>query len=246
MTPTANDKRFFSFTWYHREEFQVLVVLIGLIVFFARSFWVLATLAGFVIIIWLLLYVSRILEGYFTKRDLFPFFVQRYMDLKNALHGHSVERSRIAMALLAAWVCGVLSLHRIHLAQLTVEDRTPTDIYWILFLGWYCVVCSVIALYLIWLWNAWSQNESKRMPIFDGLVASMFFYHGLSKKNRVVTFIAAFWLGGLPSYIALRLTPDTPYAYTIACALIIPLMSLVLGGAFYAMRQLKKKLVQAA
>jgi hypothetical protein len=180
------------------------------------------------------------LESYFNEKKWLPSLVQRYLDLKTALHGHSVERSRIAMALLGAWVCGILCLHRIHLAQMNLEDRTPTDIYWILFLGWYSIVCTVIALYLIWLWNAWSQNESKRMPIFDGLEASMFFFHGLSKKNRIVTFIAAFWLGGLPSYLALRLTPETPYGYTIACGLIVPLIGLVLGGAYYAKVQLKK------
>jgi hypothetical protein len=240
MKKTDQEQRPFLFTWYHREEFQVLMILVGLIIFFARSLWVLGTLAAFVICVWLLLYFTRILEVYLAEKKIFPAIVQRYQELKSALHGHSLERSRIAMALLSAWVLGVLCLHRIHLSELSVADRTPTDIYWILFLGWYCIVCTVIALYLMWLWNIWSQNESKHMPIFDGLVASLFFYHGLSQKHRIVTFIAAFFLGGIPSYIAIRLKPNTPHGYEIAFALIVPLIGLILGGAFYAMRHLQR------
>jgi hypothetical protein len=239
-----NDPQSFSFTWYHREEIQVLVILVGLIVFFARSLWVLGTLAALVVCVLLMLYFIRLLDIYLTKRERFPRFVKRYHNLKTALHGHSVERSRIAMALLAAWVVGVLFLHRIHLAQLDSADRTPTDIYWILFLGWYCIVCTIIAMYLIWLWNTWSQNESKHVPFFDGLVSSLFFYRGLSRKNRIITFIAAFWLGGLPSYVAIRLTPETPYGYWIASGLIVPLIGLFLGGAYYAMQHLKNSSAQ--
>jgi hypothetical protein len=239
MTKSNDDHQTFSFSWYHREEIQVLVILVGLIVFFARSLWVLGTLAALVVCIQCLLYFIRMLETYLAKHDRCPRLIQRYRNLKSALHGHSVERSRIAMALLGAWVVGVLCLHRIHLAELDSADRTPTDIYWILFLGWYCIVCTIIAMYLIWLWNTWSQNESKHVPFLDGLVASLFFYRGLSRKNRIVTFIAAFWLGGLPSYVAIRLTPETPYGYWIACGLIVPLIGLFLGGAYYTMHHLR-------
>jgi hypothetical protein len=242
MTEQNQEQQVFSFTWYHREEFQIIIILVGLILFFARSLWVLGTLAMFVVGLWILLYIMRIVDGYFTKRKLFPKLVQRYHDLKTALHGHSLERSRIAMALLAAWVIGVLCLHRIDLANRNLAYRTPTDIYWILFLGWYWIICIVIALYLIWLWNAWTLDESRHKPFFDGLVASLFFYHGLSRKNRIVTFIAAFFLGGLPSYVAIRLTPETPYGYEIACGLIVPLVGLGLGGAYYAMRHLNRSL----
>ena len=234
-----DDHQSFSFSWYHREEIQVLVILVGLIVFFARSLWVLGTLAALVVCILCVLYFIRLLETYLTKHKRFPKLLQRYRNLKSALHGHSVERSRIAMALLAAWVVGVLCLHRIHLAELDHSDRTPTDIYWILFLGWYCIVCTISAMYLIWLWNTWSQNESRHVPFLDGFVASLFFYRGLSRKNRIVTFIAAFWLGGLPSYVAIRLTPDTPYGYWIAGGLIVPLIGLFLGGAYYTMHHLR-------
>jgi hypothetical protein len=54
-----------------------------------------------------------------------------------------------------------------------------------------------------------------------------------------MTFIAAFWLGGLPSYAAIRLTPQTPYGYWIACSLIVPLIGLFLGGAYYTMLHLQ-------
>ena len=238
-TKSNDGQQSFSFTWYHREEIQVLVILVGLIVFFARSLWVVGTLAALVVCVLLLLYLLRGLEIYLMKHELCPRLVQRYHNLKTALHGHSVERSRIAMALLAAWIVGVLCLHRIHLAMLDPEYKTPTDIYWILFLGWYCLICTVTAMYLIWLWNTWSQNESKHVPFFDGLVASLFFYRGLSRKNRIMTFIAAFWLGGLPSYVAIRLTPQTPYGYWIACSLIVPLIGLFLGGAYYTMLHLQ-------
>ena len=32
-----DDQQSFSFKWYHREEIQVLVILVGLIVFFAHD-----------------------------------------------------------------------------------------------------------------------------------------------------------------------------------------------------------------
>jgi hypothetical protein len=223
MAKSNGGQQSFSFTWYHREEIQVLVILVGLIVFFARSLWVVGTLAALVVCVLFLLYLIRVLEIYLMKHERCPRLVQRYHNLKTALHGHSVERSRIAMALLAAWIVGVLCLHRIHLAMLDPDYKTPTDIYWI----------------LLWLWNTWSQNESKHVPFFDGLVASLFFYRGLSRKNRIVTFIAAFWLGGLPSYVAIRLTPETPYGYWIACGLIVPLIGLFLGGAYYTMLHLQ-------
>jgi len=240
ITKSNSDQQTFSFTWYHREEIQILVILVGLIIFFAKSFWVLGALAVIVVLVLFVLYLIRVLDIYLTKCERCPRLVQRYHNLKTALHGHSVERSRIAMALLAAWVVGVLFLHRIHLAQLDSTYRTPTDIYWILFLGWYCIICTVIAMYLIWLWNTWSQNESKHVPFLDGLVASLFFYRGLSRKNRTMTFIATFFLGGLPSYVAIRLTPETPYGYWIACGLIVPLIGLFMGGAYYTMQHLKK------
>jgi hypothetical protein len=239
MKKLVDEQKLFSFTWYHREEIQVLVILVGLIMFFARSYWVLGSLAIFVFGIIILLYLIRILEVCFAKRNRYPDIINRYQNLKRALHGHAVMRSRIAMALLSAWVLGVLFLHRINLAEMNPADRTPTDIYWILFLGWYCIICTVIALYLMWLWNSWSQNESRHIPFFDGLLASLFFYHGLSRKHRIITYVAAFFLGGLPSYVALRLKPDTPYGHEIACGLILPLIGLILGGAYYAMKHMQ-------
>lgn len=229
----------FKFNWHHREEFQALLILIALIIFFARSYWVIIILAVFVFSIIFFLYTARFLEGYCERKQTHLFLVKRYKELKLALHGHSVERSRIAMALLASTVLGILGIHRINLAQESELYRAPTDIYWILFLVWYFLVSLVIATYLMWLWNQWSQNKPRNIPLLDGLVASMFFYHGLTRKHRIVTYIAAFFLGGVPSYLAIRLKPTTPFAYEIACGLIIPLISFVMGGAYYAMKQMQ-------
>jgi len=39
MIEQKKERQLFPFTWYHREEFQVLLILFGLIIFFARSLW---------------------------------------------------------------------------------------------------------------------------------------------------------------------------------------------------------------
>ena len=236
--PSNSHEASFIFTWYHREELQVLFILVGLIVFFSRSFWITVPLSIFTILIMLLLYTARIVENFFARRKMFTSLVAQYRQLKDVLHGRAVERSRILMAVLAFVVVLVLCLHRIDLARLDNTYATPTDLYWILFLGWYSIVCIIIAAYLSWLWLSWMHDPSTRIPFLDGLVASLFFYHGLSRKNRIVTFIASFLLGGVPSYYALRLQPDTPNGHKIACMLVIPVVLLTLGGAFYAMMHL--------
>ena len=48
-----------------------------------------------------------------------------------------------------------------------------------------------------------------------------------------------FVLGGAPSYIAYRLSPESSYGSLIAIALILPVVILNLGGAYYAMYCLK-------
>lgn len=98
--------KLFSFTWYHREELQVLILLVGLIIFFSRELWVLFSLAGFLLVSITGLYVVRILELWLSKHNKAQNFVEGYRTMKQALHGHSVERSRIAMAVLACVVSG--------------------------------------------------------------------------------------------------------------------------------------------
>ncbi|HVN47710.1 MAG TPA: hypothetical protein VMU30_02695 [Bacteroidota bacterium] len=228
-------EKLFSFTWYHREELQVLVLLGGLIVFFSRELWVLLSLAGFLIIALVGLYGMRILELWLSKHKKAPAFVESYRVMKQALHGHAVERSRIAMAVLACVVLGLLCIHRIDLANRFDSDATPTDLYWIFFLGWYFWMCFVCGGYLFWLWRNWAHQYTNRIPFLDGMIASLFFYHGLSPRNRRLTYIGTFFLGGAPSYIAYRLSPENPYGSLIAIALIVPVIILNLGGSYYAM-----------
>lgn len=228
-------EKLFSFTWYHLEELQVIGLLVGLICFFSREFWVLFSLAGFLLVSITGLYLARILELWLSKRQKASRYVKGYRAMKQALHGHSVERSRIAMAVLACVVLGLLCVHRIDLADRFDSDATPTDLYWIFFLGWYFWMCFVCGVYLFWLWRNWAHQYTNRIPFLDGMIASLFFYHGLSKHNRRITYVATFFLGGAPSYIAYRLTPDNPYGSLIAILLIIPVIILNLGGSYYAM-----------
>ena len=232
-------EKLFSFTWYHLEELQVLALLVGLVVFFSRELWVLISLAGFLLVSIGGLYMMRIVELWLSKHKKAPNLVEGYRAMKQALHWHSVERSRIAMAVLACVVLGLLCIHRIDLANRFDSDATPTDLYWIFFLGWYFWICFVCGGYLFWLWRNWAYQHTQRIPFLDGLIASLFFFHGLSPRNRRVTYIGTFFLGGAPSYIAYRLSPESSYGFLIAIALIIPVVILNLGGAYYAMYCLK-------
>ncbi len=228
------------FQWYHREEWQVVAILIGLILFFARTIWISIGVSIAVLAVMLFLYTIRLLEIYCNNHGVSIGLIEQYKILKSALHKHSVERSRIAMALLASCVLLVLTLHRIDLALTNPFYATPSDVYWIFFLGWYTLLCTVSCSYLLWLWRNWVRKHTVQIPFLDGLVASMFFFHGLKTRERIITYIAAFFLGGLPSYFAVGLSTNIPYAYSIAMLLIIPVMLFTLGGAYYAMHYLKK------
>jgi hypothetical protein len=228
----------FTFSWYHREEIQVLVVFLVLIIFFSRSLHVTLFLLGVITVSLGGLYAVRFLSILLHRQELFRNLIIQYHQFRLALGRESVHRSRVAMALLSALVIGVLGAHRITLATQTAYYASPTDVYWILFLCWYFVVCSVIAGYVLWIWGRVWENPQVQTPLLDGLVASFFFYHGLSREHRMVTFIAGFLLGGAPSFVATRISPDDPNGYRIACALIVPVMALTVGGAYYAMRHL--------
>ncbi|MCX7985023.1 MAG: hypothetical protein N3A63_09005 [Bacteroidetes bacterium] len=231
----------YLFQWYHREEWQVVLVLIGVVIFFSRTIWISIGVSLGVLLVVVVLYLLRLFELYCTEKKKFMSFVEQYQRIKNVLHVHSVERSRIAMGLLASVVLLVLTLHRIDLALAHPADATPTDLYWIVFLGWYTLLATVTTAYLIWLWRNWVRYQSVRIPLMDGLVASMFFYHGLKRHERILTYVAAFFLGGIPSYFALRLTPETPYGYTIAILLVIPVVIFTIGGAVYARHYLARR-----
>jgi hypothetical protein len=237
---TEEEHKKFEFTWYHWEEWQVIFVILCLVVFFSRTIWLSIGLIFSILFSFFVLYLFRVIEAFLGARSLYPKLLQRYREFKNVLHGHSIERSRIAMAILASTVILVLLVYRIDLASTDPADATPTDIYWILFLSWYALVCTVSTAYLSWLWRNWVRHLSVRIPLMDGMVASLFFFHGLNKKERLVTYVATFFFGGVPSFFALRLSTDTPFDYTIACLLIVPVALLTLGGAYYAKHYLLK------
>ena len=226
----------FAFTWYHREEIQVLVVFLVLIGFFSRSIAVSVFLLGVVFIALGGLYAMRLLTSALHRQELFRNVILQYHQFRLQLGRESLQRSRVAMATLSSLVVGVLAAHRITLALRDPYYASPSDIYWILVLSWYFVVCSVITLYLLWIWGRTWEIPQMRSPLMDGLVASFFFYHGLSRRNRIVTFVAGFLLGGVPSFFATRLRPETTDGHQIAVLLIIPVVALSLGGAYYAMR----------
>jgi len=226
----------FVFTWYHREELQVLLVLIALVAFFSRSLLLTALLLVLVVGATGGLYLARVGGRYLHRLESLRFLVVQYHAFKLYLGRESLHRSRVAMAILAAVVIGILAVHRVLLAKGNPYYATPTDLYWMLFLFWYFLVCSAIALYLLWIWGRVWKTPQMRFPFLDGLVASLFFYHGLSRNHRIVTSIAAFLLGGVPSYFGIRLLADDPLGYQKAIGLIIPVIALTLGGAYYAMR----------
>jgi hypothetical protein len=64
----------------------------------------------------------------------------------------------------------------------------------------------------------------------------MYFYHGLPLKSRLITFAAAFFLGGVPTAFAVTLSPTAPSSVVTAAYLILPVAGLILFGAAYAAR----------
>ncbi len=215
------------------------LVLIALVIFFARSTFLSIVLPTGVFLAIGGLYLARVGSRVLHRLESLRSIVFQYHQFKLTLGRESLQRSRVAMAILATAVIGLLALHRMSLAEMDPYFATPTDLYWMLFLWWYTLVCAVIAIYLLWIWGRVWNTPQVHSPFLDGLVASLFFYHGLSRSHRIVTFVAAFLLGGVPSYFGIRLGPDDPYGPQKAVALIIPVIALTLGGAYYAMRCLE-------
>ncbi len=229
----------FRFKWYHREELQVVLVLIALVIFFSRSTLLTILLPTAVFVSVGALYLARVGSRVLHRLESLRSLVIQYHQFKLTLGRESLHRSRVAMAILATAVIGLLALHRMSLAEMDPYFATPTDLYWMLFLWFYTFVCAVISVYLLWIWGRIWKAPQAHVPFLDGLVASLFFYHGLSRNHRIVTFVAAFLLGGVPSYFGIRLSPDDPYGSQEAVALIVPVILLNVGGAFYAMRCLQ-------
>jgi tetrahydromethanopterin S-methyltransferase subunit D len=110
----------------------------------------------------------------------------------------------------------------------------PIDLYWVLFLGWYACVWGVIAVFLVYKWK--TNADPLQHKYFEGLVGSMYFYHGLPTKSRIVTFIAGFFLGGVPTALALQIDAADPNGMSMAMLLITPVATLILFGAWFASR----------
>lgn len=62
----------FEFTWYHREEWQVIILLLGLVVFFSRTILIFACLSISILFSFFALYLVRMIESFLANRDLYP------------------------------------------------------------------------------------------------------------------------------------------------------------------------------
>jgi hypothetical protein len=83
----------------------------------------------------------------------------------------------------------------------------------------------------------WKRNAKPTENVFwEGFVGSMFFYHGLPSKARLTTFVAAFLLGGVPTAIAHRIDARDPMGNICAVVLILPVICLIILGAWFASR----------
>ncbi len=223
------------FTWWHRDELQVVFVYVVIILFFGRTLILEVVLLGLGLLpvggFWLIRWWGR--------TDRHPELVSR---LLRHLPRHPWDRSRLAMSILSTAIVGALFWHRLSLfllddaARVPVEQSlaTPLDLYWVLFLGWYASVWLVVALFLLYKWK--TDADPTEHTYLEGLVGSMYFYHGLPTKSRVATFVAGFLLGGLPTAYAVQIDPTTPGGHQIAVYLIIPVAALILFGAWFASR----------
>jgi hypothetical protein len=224
-----------SFTWWHRDELQVYVVYLIIILFFGRSFAVEAALLAVATLPIVLLWVVRWMRRTGRKEEGISRILTRFPP-------HPWDRSRLLMSVLSAVIVLFLFGHRLHYflrdrnAGLTGEESfaTPLDLYWLLFLGWYGLVWAAIAVFLYYKWK--HHADPVEHKFLEGLVGSMYFYHGLPTRSRVVTFVAGFLLGGLPTAYAVQLDPLDPNGMTIALLLIIPVATLILFGGWFASR----------
>lgn len=235
------NKRTKFFTWWHRDEVQVVFVYALVTIFFSRSWWLQATLLAASIFLlgsfWLVRIWKRVEqyeEGSSVNRLL--------LWMHSLVPPFPWERSRLILSISSTLIVGALFLHRWLLyvrdagepASKEGSFATPLDLYWILILGLYLVIWIVISVFLLY---KWKRNALPTEHAFwEGLVGSMFFFHGLPSKARVVTFGAAFLLGGVPTALATRIRPSDPSGHLWALILMIPVVVLIILGAWFAAR----------
>ncbi len=242
ISPTPSDdivilkKPPFRLSWYHRDELQIVGVFVALVLFFSRSTILSSVTLALVVSSVAFLYVFRFIRVIILENTHIPIATTWLRHVETKLLFTSPERSRIVMTALSCVILGILCVHRIALALSLSEFETPADIYWILFLAWYWVVWTFVLGYLLYRSIRNRGVVEPKSPFFEGLIASMFFYHGLPTKQRIITFTSGFILGGIPTYVATNLHPHDATAYTMAAVLVLPVIILTLGGAWYATR----------
>ncbi len=222
------------FTWWHRDEIQVFVVFVVISWFFTRSpilqDRLIALSAAILLFPWILRGFSRWRRSGGAPAVLGPFLDATMRHLPPL----AWDRSRVYYSVWSVAVLAVLFAHRIELALSVPEYASPLDIYWILFLGWYALVWAAVSVYLMIKWRL--RASPVKHPFWEGLVGSMYFYHGLPPKSRLITFVAAFLLGGVPTAVAVTLDSTDPSSVRTAVFLILPVAGLILFGAAYASR----------
>lgn len=224
-----------SFTWWHRDELQVVTVYLVVVLFFGRSFELEAILLALSVLPVAAMWLFRWWKRTARNRPVVEGVLRQ-------LPEHPWDRSRLAMSILSTVIVGALFVHRLSyfirdqgaLVSADTSFATPLDLYWILFLGWYGVVWAAIAVFLVYKWKMKADPVEHRF--LEGLVGSMYFYHGLPPKGRVVTFIGGFFLGGLPTVYAVQIDTTDPSGFRTAVLLIIPVAALILLGALFASR----------
>lgn len=230
MTNTLHSR----FTWWHRDEVQVFIVYVILAVFFTRSEILEVRLLALCALVLLVPWVFR-WSGAWRRRGRGPAAIDGVIAVAlRHLPPLAWDRSRLYCSFWSAAIVLVLFAHRMELALTVHEYASPLDIYWVLFLGWYGIVWSTVTVYLLVKWRHDARPEDHRF--WEGLVGSMFFYHGLPPKSRLITFAAGFLLGGVPTAVAVTLDPTDPSSFRTAAYLLIPVAGLILFGAAYASR----------
>ncbi|MEK6649615.1 MAG: hypothetical protein AABY75_01430 [Bacteroidota bacterium] len=220
------------FAWWHRDEVQVFTLWIIISWFFTRSDILQGRLLALSALALLAPWIVRELRRW-RRTDRAPAAVGKGLDaLLRFLPPFAWDRSRLSCSFWSALIVGVLFAHRLELALTVPEYAAPVDVYGILFLGWYGLVWSTVTVYLVIKWRHQTRPEDHRF--WEGLVGSMFFYHGLPTKNRLVTFAAGSLLGGVPTAFAVTLDPTNPSSLRTAALLILPVAGLILFGAAYA------------